>query len=91
MDEQDLAGRDKYRKNMQVLKYWKPSSRITKHDLENNRKSLLRKYENRLYFIVKNVNTGLWEFPTAERCDPDTMRVVVIIIRLYHCSSNLIV
>lgn len=29
---------------------------------------------NRLYFIVKNRETGLWEFPTGIRRNPDTMR-----------------
>eukprot|EP00008_Paramoeba_atlantica_P013794 CAMPEP_0201496900 /NCGR_PEP_ID=MMETSP0151_2-20130828/62445_1 /ASSEMBLY_ACC=CAM_ASM_000257 /TAXON_ID=200890 /ORGANISM="Paramoeba atlantica, Strain 621/1 / CCAP 1560/9" /LENGTH=186 /DNA_ID=CAMNT_0047887071 /DNA_START=201 /DNA_END=761 /DNA_ORIENTATION=- len=45
--------------------------RLTKADKENNTRSINRKMENRLYFIVKK---DKWEFPTLEWNSGETLR-----------------
>ncbi|KAL9647175.1 hypothetical protein ABK040_004891 [Willaertia magna] len=56
------------------LKNWKPQRRFTKDDFNDNRKSINRQLENRLYLIFKDKETGKWLFPHTIRKNPHTMR-----------------
>lgn len=56
------------------IKNWKPQRRWTKDDFNDNRKSINRQLENRLYLIFKDKETGLWKFPETVRTNPHTMR-----------------
>lgn len=60
------------------LKTWKPQSRFTEEDYNDNRYSLNRKLSQRLYLIVKDAKTKKWKFPDAQRTNPQTLRLVRI-------------
>lgn len=57
-----------------VLRNFNPMPRYTKADMEDNRRSLLRKMQSRLYLIIKDSKTGKWKFPDVERPNPLTLR-----------------
>ena len=59
------------------IKNWKPQRRWTKDDFNDNRKSLNRQLENRVYLIFKDKETGKWKFPDTIRTNPHTMRSAV--------------
>jgi len=51
--------------------------RLTKADKENNIRSLFRKMENRLYFILKKKNEEHWQFPHLQHQTGETLRQTV--------------
>lgn len=60
-------GADYWRKN------WEPQPRITQDDFDDNRYSLRRCLEDRLFLIFKN-HKGQWMFPEVVRRNPLSMR-----------------
>lgn len=51
--------------------------RLTKADKENNIRSLNRKMENRLYFIIKTPSTPHWQFPALQHQKGESLRQTV--------------
>ena len=56
---------------------FKPASRITEADTNNDRKSLDRRLQDSLFLIVKrNRNDNSWQFPQGKLLAEETMRTV---------------
>jgi large subunit ribosomal protein L46 len=57
------------------VRNWQPLPRITAADKSDDRKSLMRKLDRRLYLIVKTPK-NVWQFPQVEHKAGETMMQV---------------
>mmetsp|Transcript_6187 Transcript_6187/g.12135 ORF Transcript_6187/g.12135 Transcript_6187/m.12135 type:complete len:277 (-) Transcript_6187:1092-1922(-) len=51
-----------------------PASRVTEADRTNDRKSLNRRLDKKLYFILRRTETSAWQFPQRIARESETMR-----------------
>lgn len=54
------------------VRSWQPFPRITEADKKNDRTSLMRKLDRRLYLLVKS-SAGRWQFPQVQNGDGETI------------------